>query len=100
MSADVKHLGVNAADKEILEYCLITRNPEIMRKWWAVEASEFVWRRAEMFKTAIVGVRWLTGEFLIKFCIPGTYWPDPYLVIEVFNDRRSKGGKTAAGDQT
>lgn len=99
MSADIKHLGADPTDEEILENCFISHDPAIMRKGCADEVLAFFRQQAEMIKTTVVTVSWLTGEFVIMFCIPGTYWPDPTMVVEAFKGCRRGGQKVADGSQ-
>lgn len=90
MRADIKHLGANPTDEEILRNYVICRDAEIMGKGFTPDMIEFFRRQATKMKTTLVCVCWRTGECVMLFCIPGTCWPDPRLVIEAFKRGRAK----------
>lgn len=88
MTHNPKPLGLNPSIDDILSTCLISDEPHVMRVDALPPDAQEAIHEARQRGFRPVSVRWVTGEFAILMCVPGTDMPDPAKVVEAFRGCR------------
>lgn len=88
MMRNPKPLGPDPSIEDILSTCLISDEPHVMCVETLPTHLQCAIQEAIRRGHRPVSVRWVTGEFAILMCVPGTDMPDPDKVVEAFRGCR------------